>query len=148
MTSSEGYSFTSEEWRDGISKVVGKLAASSKNLIVLRDNPRPNFDVPTCLSRKVWRPHLIPSAPCQFEQRQNSDVYGLQVLAVRHYKNARALDLSESICPRGACVGEINNVIIFRDSNHLTSSFVRRLEAILAAEIDRTVVNFPPDGSA
>jgi hypothetical protein len=43
------------------------------------------------------------------------------------------------LCSGGVCQGEIGNILVYRDSNHLTASAVIWLKPILEAEIDKTI---------
>jgi hypothetical protein len=63
-------------------------------------------------------------------------------MATRQYKNAFLVDMSSNICPARVCSTERDGVILYRDSNHLTASFVQALHARLAEEIDKALA--PP----
>ena len=139
MASSEDYTFPDAEWRDGISKVVSTLAESSQNVLVLRDNPYADFDVPTCLARRAWRPTFMPSPPCDFRVSFKPNVYGYERLAVLPHPNVTLVDLSSSICPDAVCRVERDGLILFRDSNHLTASFVNTLQERLSEEVDKVL---------
>jgi hypothetical protein len=136
MTSSEGYLFEDDQWQKGISSVLQNLAESSRNVLVIRDTPRPNFDVPACLGRRLWRPSFMSSSPCEFPLSQSPKIYDYYRAFARQFQNVRIADLSSSICPNGICKGEINNVVTYRDSNHLSASFAGGLEGVLTKQID------------
>ena len=40
-------------------------------------------------------------------------------------------DMSDIICPNGICTGLLNGLVMYRDSDHLTASFVQTLEDTL-----------------
>ena len=44
---------------------------------------------------------------------------------------ATSVDLSQEICTHGICQTERNNLIMYRDSNHLTASFAKQLQSAL-----------------
>lgn len=136
LASSEGYSLQSAEWRKGISTVVASLAESSQKVLILQDTPRPNFDVPTCLARHQWRSAVLPSEPCEFGLSATSNVHEHMRLAGRPYINVVTADLSPMICNESVCRSEQKNVIIYRDSNHLTASFAKHLESALEEHIE------------
>jgi hypothetical protein len=81
-------------------------------------------------------PSFIAPPPCEFALSKTSKIYDFYRIAARQYQNVRIVDLSSSICPDDICRGEHDNIVIFRDSNHLTASFVSSLENILAEQID------------
>jgi hypothetical protein len=136
---SEGYAFTDEQWREGISSVMGDLAQASQNVLFLRDTPSADFDVPTCLARRLWRPAFIPASSCEFSQPPASAVFEIQSRVARQYKNIEVLDMTADICPDGICKPERENLIVYRDSNHLTASFLNTLEGVLSGRIDRVL---------
>ena len=139
VASSEGYTFQDDELRDGISRVVQQLAEASQNVLILRDAPRPDFDIPTCLARRSWRPAFIPSPACEFPLPGESKVFDFQGLAARDHKNVTLVDLSSNICPGGVCRAERDDLILYRDSNHLTASFVKSMEKELSDQISEVV---------
>lgn len=116
MASSEGYSYQSADWRRGVSDVVDSLAESSQKVIILKDTPRPDFDVPTCLARQHWRSLMLPTQLCGFRFSAISNVYELIKIAKRSHSNVVTADLSQEICPHGICQTERNNLIMYRDS--------------------------------
>ena len=54
-------------------------------------------------------------------------------------KNARLVDFSDKLCTGSFCQSVIGGEVVFRDSNHLTSSFARRLAPFLEREMDSLV---------
>jgi peptidoglycan/LPS O-acetylase OafA/YrhL len=135
VSSTERYWFQGQEWEDGINKVVKSLAeASPKIVMILRDTPSADFDIPSCLSRRLWRPFFIPSS-CQFSVPA-SKIYQLQVSAAARFDNVITADLSLNICPKGVCPGIRDNIVMYRDADHLTASYARTLEDALGLQID------------
>jgi hypothetical protein len=143
MSSAEGYSFQEAEWREGISAVIKELAEASQTVLILRDTPSADFDVPTCLARRLWRPAFIPSPACVFRAPEASKIYDFQRLAARRYGNVTVVDLSQKICPGGVCAAEQDNLILYRDSNHLTASFVASMQGSLSRQIDEALAVRP-----
>jgi hypothetical protein len=137
VSSSDRYTLSNEQWRDGISSVVKSLAGSSQNVLILRDTPGVNFDIPSCLARREWRPFFVPTSSCQFPFNKTSRIYDFQISAASQYKNVTTADMSPRICPNGVCTGLHDNLVMYRDSDHLTASFVRTLERDLDAQIER-----------
>jgi peptidoglycan/LPS O-acetylase OafA/YrhL len=140
LSSSEAYLFNDAERRDGILTVVTALAESSQHVLIIRDTPRADFDVPTCLARRVWRPAFVSPTSCEVPRPLDSKVYDFQRQAVRAHNNVELLDFSSSICPEGrVCSVERNGEVIYRDSTHLTASFIKSLQGALSQEIDKVL---------
>jgi peptidoglycan/LPS O-acetylase OafA/YrhL len=143
VSSSERYELGDAAWRNGIKSVLENLSESSQRVLVLRDNPGASFNIPSCLAVRLWRPSFIPSTPCEFPAPQTSKVYEFQLAAEAQLKNVFTADMSYIICPNGVCTGLRNGLVMYRDSNHLTASFVQTLEDTLGADID-SVLEPPP----
>jgi hypothetical protein len=136
ISSSERYVLGDDEWRNGIRSVLKNVSESSERVLVLRDTPGASFDIPSCLAYRLWRPSFIPSTPCEFPAPQTSKVYEFELSAEAQLKNVFTADMSYIICPNGICTGLRNGLVMYRDSDHLTASFVQTLEDTLAADID------------
>jgi hypothetical protein len=52
-------------------------------------------------------------------------------------------DLSNVICGPTVCAPELDGVVVYRDSNHLTARFAARLAPILAERIDEALRQRP-----
>jgi len=136
MAFSENYEFDDAEWREGLKNVLSEVSKSSRRVVLLRDTPAANLDVPACLARHAWRPRLIPSPACDFRLNQSPRVYDIQRSVADHFDNVFVVDLSSNICPDGFCRVERSGLILYRDSNHLTGTFVRSLMEALAGRLD------------
>jgi peptidoglycan/LPS O-acetylase OafA/YrhL len=146
VTSSDTYSFDDAEWKEAISPVLRSLSKSSQSVLILRDNPKPDFDMPDCLAREKWRPAFISSEPCRFSYTSESDVYESLKLAAGQFSNVIVTDISRSICPAATCTGERDGIVIYSDGNHLTASFVNSLEPAITEQIDKAM-NYRVDQS-
>src|SRR5690606_1094399 len=43
-----------DAWKQGLARTVASLRKADAGVLVLHDTPRPDFDVPACLSRSMW----------------------------------------------------------------------------------------------
>lgn len=134
----ETYPYTDAEWLSGTASILGTLVEASQRVILLRDTPAPGFDVPVCLAREAWRPRFVPSAPCAFRSQTSrwSRVFEIQRQAAARFPNVRAVDLSEAICPLGACALEAGGVVLYRDESHISKRFSESLAPALSAKLD------------
>jgi hypothetical protein len=139
VTSSERYLVNDEEWQAGVNKTVKNLAESSGSVLILRDTPAANFEIPTCLAERVWRPSVIPAKSCEFSFPEQSEIYEFQRLAAAQFDNVLTADMSLAICPHRICTGQHDNLITYRDTNHLTASFVKTLAEALGLEVDKAL---------
>jgi hypothetical protein len=139
VTSSDDYPFDGAEWKESISPVLRSLTKSSQSVLILGDTPKPFFDMPDCLAREKWRPAFISSQTCRFSYPSESAAYESLKLAAAEFSNAIVTDISRSICPAAVCTGEHNDMVIYRDGNHLTASFVNSLQPVIIEQIDKAM---------
>lgn len=130
MGSSRNYAFSAEQWIAGTGAVLKRLAPIAGSVVIVSPTPNLGFDGPDCLAMKInvpdWMPHRgrcetrlnPPSSPGILELLEN---------AASPYSNVGVIDLSRSVCPDGICRAYLSGDIVFRDSQHLTASFVQSL---------------------
>ncbi len=129
------------DWRVGSEAVFADLATVAENVVVIRDSPLPEHDVPACLSREAWRRKLGLSAgqrSCNFPARnwKSTEVFEAQQEAASGFDDVHLLDFTDVICPDGACDVQTEARILFRDYNHLSASYVRSLSGRLGRAFD------------
>jgi peptidoglycan/LPS O-acetylase OafA/YrhL len=117
-------------WSQGADRSLAALAADSRRVALLRDMPRPGFDVPACVSQ-----HVKELTACSFPQARHvlpdRAVFDAEqpVLGPR---NVQVVDLTPAICVGDPCqtVSHAGS-ILYRDDHHLTATYARELTAPL-----------------
>ncbi len=143
VTGSQAYAsgrppmITPAKWFTGTRSTLDALSQSAVRVVYLRDTPIPGFDVPACLARAAWQARWRSVASCNFERKTALDenVRQLEQQTCAGLKNVSYLDLTDYICPESTCDVERANLIVYRDSNHLTASFVRSLTSVLREKL-------------
>ncbi|HVJ06777.1 MAG TPA: acyltransferase family protein [Acidisarcina sp.] len=125
-----------KEWSAGARQTFTSLRAVEFPLVFLRDTPLPGYDVAQCLLRADWNsvqqcPALLRSTALQ------DDVYRAQVSGAQGIPNVAFVDLSNQICGDVYCDIMQGQSILYRDSNHMTASFLRGLSTDLYKELVR-----------
>jgi hypothetical protein len=132
----EPWSISAADWRTGLERTAGTLAAAGIHTVLLADTPLPDFDVPSCLARAAWTPALHRGR-CSF--RTTSAPVALEHEIARTVAAAipglRFVDLTRAICAAETCEPDDDGVIRFRDSHHLTTHFAASLAPLLAPHI-------------
>src|SRR3954468_12395134 len=113
-------------WSQGADRTLARLAAGSRRVALLRDVPRPGFDVPACVSE-----HPKELTACSFSQAKHvlpdQAVYAAEqgVLTARGIK---VVDLTSAICLADPCqtVSPAGS-ILYRDDHHLTATYAAEL---------------------
>lgn len=131
LGSAAGYNFSEAQWTDGSSRVLARLTASARNVVVIPGTPSMSFDGPACLERlegSSTHPSGSEGSTCveALASTQPAEVARYLDRAVQRFPNARLLDLNDLVCPGGYCAARnTDGITVFRDAQHLTDSFVR-----------------------
>ena len=117
-----------DEWRYGTRRMLETLTGAGLRVVVMRDVPRPPFDIPTCLARSA-RHRWYPGGGCEFEESTalNPLVFAAEEQASAGLANVKFMDMTDQLCRNGWCASTQDGIIAYRDDNHLTGAFARHL---------------------
>lgn len=140
LGSASGYPFSEGQWTEGTARILERLTAAAKQVVVIPGTPHLSFDGPLCLERHR---NSAPGAAgdgdaCReaLASVQVVNVTGYLERAVQRFPNARLLDLNDLVCPQGICAArDGDGRVVFRDDKHLTDSFVRSQIPAAAARL-------------
>lgn len=107
--------------------------------MVLLDNPNPQFKVYECVAQN--RDTL---SECAFELEPAIEMSGavaLQTANAMPDVDVTVIDLTDRICPN-ECPPVIGNVLLYRQSHHLTRTYVESLVPDLSARFAVAVDGF------
>jgi hypothetical protein len=116
-----GYHFTvyGPAWTTGLGDMVGRLRAGGARVLVLGPVPKPRADVPDCLSQ-----HLDDAAACTTPRASAVDAAGVRAEgAAVERAGGSYLDVSPWICTQSTCAVVVGNLLVYRDDNHLSTSY-------------------------
>lgn len=102
-------------------------------VIVMKDTPRLRTDVPQCLSSPGKR-----VSDCASRRRDVLDrpMHPDPVLlAARLAVSTSVLDFSDKICASTICPAVIDDILVWRDTHHLTATFVSHLNGEVATQL-------------
>ena len=100
-------------------------------VVGIRDTPRMPENVPSCLERNGNYQACGIDAQATFGSSQ--PLLGLDL------PDVHLLDFNELLCPDGYCSAVIGNVIVYRDNDHLTSTYLRTMVPWFSRELDRAL---------
>jgi peptidoglycan/LPS O-acetylase OafA/YrhL len=132
----QSHAISPDEWQRGLRSTVSYLDSRDLRTIVIADVPRPEFDVPTCLSRAAARNRPVEDCNVPRAAAFNEDARRAERAAVSGLNNTRFVDLANQFCTNQTCPTLVEGQVVFRDGDHLTSSFSRSLAPVLKHEID------------
>ncbi|MET0296079.1 MAG: SGNH hydrolase domain-containing protein, partial [Microbacterium sp.] len=116
----------------GYAEVWNRLADAGSRVVVIKDVPKPRTHplAADCLSV-----HYDDPASCGMprdEALEGRDIVDrARVLAPRTF----VVDITDRLCDETVCPAVIGNVVVYRDTNHLTDTFVRTLTPFIDARL-------------
>jgi len=138
LGSDSNYDFDYTQSVEGTARLLKTISAATGHIYILRGTPHLPFSGPACLSAQSWLPWLHTrqhgcEAPAY--SKQDDDAYQRLRQASKRFNNVAILDLNDAVCPGGECKAERDGVVVFRDSQHLTATFVESLSEDLAQQL-------------
>jgi len=125
-----------ELWREGSARTFSQLAKAAPRILVIRDVPRPEVDVPECLSR-----HENDASQCSFPKAGHT--YLDEPLAKAEKAAApeavRFVDLTRRLCPGAVCQVVEGDTVMYRDNHHLTTSYSKSLAEPLGDAVEAAI---------
>jgi peptidoglycan/LPS O-acetylase OafA/YrhL len=109
-------------YREGLTRSIRRLQAAGATVVIIRDTPRPRPDLLECMHSAVTL------GACDLTRAEAANQSDLDDSAARD-TGATLWDFTDAICPGDRCPVAIGQppMFVYRDSNHLTASFVRAL---------------------
>ncbi|HEY8382968.1 MAG TPA: acyltransferase family protein [Microvirga sp.] len=112
---------------DGYLEQWARLDAMNISVIAVRDNPQLKAPAPECLEA-----NLPDFMKCARPRRERIDEIDPTTLLQPRPRNVAFIDLTDRFCDREYCLPVAGNIIVYRDSNHITASYARTLAPALA----------------
>jgi peptidoglycan/LPS O-acetylase OafA/YrhL len=122
---------TSLRMSDFSASMARMIERLSGHTVVLADSPHSAVDVPACLSANWW-----DIRPCATRKAQAMSQHAVLEGAAATAAGVALIDLATQICPSGPCMPVVNNMIVYRDTHHLTATFSASLGPELGRLID------------
>jgi peptidoglycan/LPS O-acetylase OafA/YrhL len=122
-------------WTQGLTDTLGKMYGSAGRILVLGDTPEMDDDVPACLAKNLndARDCLTPR-----DDAINLDVMAAERAVTSQY-GAVFEPTTDWVCTMEGCPVIVGNVLMYRDSDHLTTDAVLLLQPYLEAVISETL---------
>lgn len=132
------YDFSKSQWIEGSSRVLAHLALVAERIIVVPGTPSLSFNGPGCLERRANSKNKATVCREELMTTEATDVAQYLKTAVQRFPNARLLNLNDLVCPGGVCTAQTPaGSVVFRDSQHLTNSFVMEQLPAVAERIEK-----------
>ena len=122
---------------DGVKQALEDISNTRIPVVYIKDNPRPLAEMESCLTATKG---LDPAQCAQLRSAAFEDEPALTAIKQIASPLITIANLDDSYCGQDQCLPIIGNVVVYRDDNHLTNTFVKtlapRLTEILTASIE------------
>ena len=123
--------FPDEVWLDGFKELIPELRAIGSEPVLITDTPYPGGDVPICLSKNVSRVRN-----CAFSRERGVRQSRLDTnIAAAVDNGAQVLDVTNWLCTDKVCPVIVGNLLVYRDSNHITTKYAEWLAPLVDAAV-------------
>ncbi len=120
---------------EGMTRLWDEIGEASGPILAVRDTPRQRRDVVECVAGNA---DDLDACAIPLEEALERD--DPQEEAVGAMADGAALvDMSDLFCADGACPAVIGNVMVYRDSGHITSTYISLLADHLGERIDEAL---------
>ncbi|WP_306369081.1 acyltransferase family protein [Nocardiopsis sp. CC223A] len=120
---------------EGMTRLWGEIGEVSGPIVALRDTPRQRRDVVECVARNVEDPQECTIPLAEAFERDDPQERAAGSLP----GEAALVDMSDLFCAGGECPAVIGNVMVYRDSGHITNTYVSLLAGHLGERIDEVL---------
>ncbi|HEX2274581.1 MAG TPA: acyltransferase family protein [Acidimicrobiales bacterium] len=121
-------------WLDGLADMVRLVQAEGARAVVLGPPPLPAGDVPDCLSS-----NLSQVVACTQRPEEGVDMGALAAeRAAVVGAGGTYVDVTQWFCA-ATCAVVVDNLLVYRDDNHLTTSYASWLAPVVGAHLDRAL---------
>ncbi|WP_309128024.1 acyltransferase family protein [Microbacterium sp.] len=128
-----------EIWKRGLSATVERLRAAGIRVLIIADTPQSPAQPPTCLSADVAD---VTACDIGRDSALDEEIAAAERAVAQETDSAYA-DLTRYICDAKVCPAIIFDLQVYRDVNHLTSTFVRYLAPALRPQLAE-MLDVPP----
>lgn len=121
-----------ESMVDAIAERWAELSEADIPVVSILDNPSPGISVYECVAE-----NMDDLSACAFDRQTGvaaSSAPGHQEAAER-VPGTQLIDIRGSICPDTQCAPVIGNVLVYRQSSHITDTYAMTLKPVLEAEL-------------
>lgn len=126
------YEFSKTQWIEGTKRILDHIAPVSGRIVILPGTPWLPVNGPSCIEKQG-------RAACSYKmptRSPTSEATGYLASAAAKFGNVTVLSLNDLVCPNGICSALTQaGIPVYRDTKHLTDSFVRTLIPAIALRL-------------
>ncbi len=129
------YNFTpySPTWLNGMGEQVAAIRKLGSQVMVFGPVPKPPFDVPGCLST-----NLTNATACDVPVSVGLNELGIAAEASTvRIAGGTYVDTQPWFCTATTCAVMVDNLVVYRDDNHLTQTYANFLTPVVEPELEQ-----------
>ena len=115
--------FTDKQWSEGTSRILDRLSTNADEIYVIEANPQLSFNGPNCLMQQATPADGAENCKSPAENPQFKKVARLLQEAVSKHPKSHWIETSRFVCPNGTCAAIRDDIVVYRDQQHLTVKF-------------------------
>lgn len=119
-------------WADGWADTVRTAAATGARVVVIEDTPWPHSDVPECLSANAA---AIGACATPLREAIRLPNRRRMIAEAVTAAGATVVDPTAWLCTATVCPAVVGNLLVYRDSSHLTTAYSAALAPVLAEKL-------------
>jgi hypothetical protein len=124
-----------KDWREGLQGTINELRRIGAEPVLFADTPYPGRDVPTCLSSHI---NEVQTCTLAVSESFREDIVEVRTdLSVEN--NVALLQTRDWFCTRTVCPTIVGNILVYRDDNHITTTYAEFLAPLLASTLSPTI---------
>lgn len=135
------YDYSAKQWLDGSKRVLDRLSSKTEKIVIISGAPTLGFDGPSCIGQHIKTKQQIDNGDCISDKSVDKFVQVANILhqAAKEFTNVSVFNPVELVCPNGQCRAITSTGIpVYRDSQHLTDTFVKSVAKDLAEYLPNT----------
>lgn len=123
LSSYQGQARDPAQWRAGYRRTLQQLAPA--RVLLINSTPFFPFSIPECLAAKLHN----GGGDCSLTRTKAEDaaIVAAEAEAAEGLAHVRVINLNDRLCGADRCEPIKDGQVIYRDSNHVTTSYARRL---------------------
>ena len=124
-----------KDWRDGLQTTINELRRIGAEPVLFADTPYPGRDVPTCLSSNI---SSVQSCTLAVSESFREDIAEVRT-DLSAENNVALLQTQDWFCTRAVCPTIVGNILVYRDDNHITTTYAEFLAPLMGTSLSPIV---------
>lgn len=120
----EGKRTNTEVFKIVMTRTLTALQKAGKHVTYVLDEPELGFDIKSCVDVRPFTLGSKVRNPCAVSKadyiERNKEHRALVDNILKQFPNVRVVDLAEALCDEKLCYGKKDNVVLYKDDDHLS----------------------------